>query len=150
MLIREKSLYKSKINSEWKCHQYTNYGETTVGGKTGRQQLSPTHTSPKYSRPDIGNPLKGSDFSRCARRDSKAVTLGTSSTSEELVPAFTWCEAKFALPDAGPGWSIPWKLTFEADRDALFYLNRTFIGRYMVLGPQASFYLPQSSLRSQG
>ncbi|MGA3093288.1 MAG: hypothetical protein ABSD75_32235, partial [Terriglobales bacterium] len=29
-LIREKSLYTSKINSEWKCHQYTNYGETTT------------------------------------------------------------------------------------------------------------------------
>jgi Glycosyl hydrolases family 35/Beta-galactosidase, domain 2/Beta-galactosidase jelly roll domain len=80
----------------------------------------------------------------------KAVPLATSSTSAELVPAFTWCEAGFALPDAGQGWSIPWRLTFEADRDALFYLNGTFIGRYVVVGPQTSFYLSASSLRTNG
>jgi Glycosyl hydrolases family 35/Beta-galactosidase, domain 2/Beta-galactosidase jelly roll domain len=80
----------------------------------------------------------------------KTVTLGTSSTSAELVPAFTWCEAEFVLPDMGQGWSIPWKLTFEADRDALFYLNGVFIGRYVVVGPQTSFYLSESSLRTKG
>lgn len=80
----------------------------------------------------------------------KAVTLGTSSTSAELVPAFTWCEAEFSLPQAGQGWSIPWKLTFEGDRDALFYLNGVFIGRYVVVGPQTSFYLSESSLRTKG
>ena len=80
----------------------------------------------------------------------KAVTLGTSSTSAELVPAFTWCEAEFRLPDAGQGWSIPRKLTFEADRDALFYLNGTFIGRYVVVGPQTSFCLSESLLRTKG
>jgi hypothetical protein len=80
----------------------------------------------------------------------KEVTLSASSTSAELVPAYTWCEAKFILPNAGQGWSISWKLIFEGDRDALFYLNGTFIGRYVVSGPQTSFYLPQSSLRTRG
>jgi Glycosyl hydrolases family 35/Beta-galactosidase, domain 2/Beta-galactosidase second all-beta domain len=80
----------------------------------------------------------------------KAVTPGTSSTGMELVPAFTWCEAEFTLPDAGQGWSIPWKVTFEADRDALFYLNGTFIGRYVVVGPQTSFYISESLLRTKG
>jgi hypothetical protein len=46
-----------------------------------------------------------------------------------------------------PGWSILWKLTFEADRDALSYLNDKFIGRYSVRGPQIAFYLPLSALR---
>ena len=80
----------------------------------------------------------------------KATTLGTPSTNGKLVPAFTWCEAKFTLPDPGQGWSIPWKLNFEADRDALFYLNGAFIGRYVVVGPQTSFYLSESSLRTKG
>ena len=80
----------------------------------------------------------------------KAVTLGTSSTNAELVPAFTWCEAEFTLPDAGHGWSIPWMVNFEADRDALFYLNGTFIGRYVVVGPQTLFYLSESLLRTGG
>jgi hypothetical protein len=30
ILIRAKSLYKSKINSEWKCHHSTNYANTTA------------------------------------------------------------------------------------------------------------------------
>jgi hypothetical protein len=80
----------------------------------------------------------------------RAATIGTSATSAGLVPAFTWCEAKFTLPDVGGEWSIPWKLTFEADRDALFYLNGAFIGRYAVSGPQTSFYLPQPVLRGKG
>jgi hypothetical protein len=80
----------------------------------------------------------------------KAVALGTSSTSTELVPAFAWCEAEFSLPDVGQGWSIPWKVTFEASRDALFYLNGVFIGRYVVVGPQTSFYLPEPLLRTKG
>jgi hypothetical protein len=82
--------------------------------------------------------------------DKKAAALPASSTSAELVPAFIWCEAQFTLPDLGPRWSIPWKLTFEADRDALFYLSGTFIGRYATVGPQTAFYLPASALRATG
>ena len=37
----------------------------------------------------------------------------------------------------------PWKLTFEADRDALIYLNGKFVGRYVTVGPQKEFYLPE-------
>jgi hypothetical protein len=60
----------------------------------------------------------------------------------ELVPAFTWCRTEFALPGVAPGWMAPWKLTFEADRDALLYLNGKFVGRYATVGPQKEFYLP--------
>jgi hypothetical protein len=65
-----------------------------------------------------------------------------SGPAQELVPAFTWCRTEFALPGAAPGWMAPWKLTFEADRDALIYLNGKFVGRYVTVGPQKEFYLP--------
>jgi hypothetical protein len=58
------------------------------------------------------------------------------------VPAFTWCRTEFALPGVEPGWMVPWKVTLEADRDALLYLNGKFVGRYVTVGPQKDFYLP--------
>ena len=66
-----------------------------------------------------------------------------SDPAHELVPAFTWCQTQFALPGVEPGWMAPWKLTFEADRDALIYLNGKFVGRYVTVGPQKEFYLPE-------
>jgi hypothetical protein len=66
-----------------------------------------------------------------------------SGPAHELVPAFTWCRTEFALPGVAPGWMAPWKLTFEADRDALLYLNGKFVGRYVTVGPQKEFYLPE-------
>jgi hypothetical protein len=65
-----------------------------------------------------------------------------SAPTDQLVPAFTWCRTEFALPGGTPGWMAPWKLTFEADRDALIYLNGKFVGRYVTVGPQKDFYLP--------
>jgi hypothetical protein len=66
--------------------------------------------------------------------------------SSGIVPAFTWCRAEFSL-EAGPeGWSIPRRLTIEADRDALLYLNGRFVGRYVIAGPQKDFYLPEPRL----
>jgi hypothetical protein len=61
----------------------------------------------------------------------------------ELVPAFTWYRTEFALPGVAPGRMAPWKLTFEANRDALLYLNGKFVGRYVTVGPQKEFYLPE-------
>jgi hypothetical protein len=66
-----------------------------------------------------------------------------SGPAHELVAAFTWCRTEFALPGVAPGWMAPWKLTFEADRDALLYLNGKFVGRYVTVGPQKEFYLPE-------
>ena len=65
-----------------------------------------------------------------------------SDPAHELVPAFTWYRTEFALPGVAPGWMAPWKLTFEADRDALLCLNGKFVGRYVTVGPQKEFYLP--------
>jgi hypothetical protein len=65
-----------------------------------------------------------------------------SDPAHELVPAFTWCRTEFALPGVAPGWMAPWKLIFEADRDALLYLNGKFVGRYVTVGPQKEFFLP--------
>jgi hypothetical protein len=65
-----------------------------------------------------------------------------SGSAEQLVPAFTWCQTKFVFPGIEAGWLVPWKLTFEADRDALIYLNGKFVGRYATVGPQKEFYLP--------
>jgi len=74
----------------------------------------------------------------------KPADLNDVATSKELVPAFTWCRAEFALPSAVPGWSAPWKVAFEAARDALLYLNGKFIGRYVTAGPQKDFFLPEA------
>jgi len=69
---------------------------------------------------------------------------------EPLVPAFTWCRAEFDSPGPVAGWSVPWKLTFEAERDALLYLNGKFVGRYVTPGPQKDFYLPEPFFNPQG
>jgi len=74
----------------------------------------------------------------------KTASLGGASASE-LVPAFTWCRAEFGLAKH-EGWSLPWKLVFEAQRDALLYLNGRFVGRYVTAGPQTEFYLPEPYL----
>ncbi|HUI41804.1 MAG TPA: beta-galactosidase [Terriglobia bacterium] len=72
----------------------------------------------------------------------------TSSATHGIVPAFTWCRAEFSLDDIPAGWFIPWKLTFEADRDALLYLNGSFLGRYAIAGPQKDFFVPDPYLTS--
>ncbi len=63
-----------------------------------------------------------------------------------IVPAFCWCQAEFSMTAAPEGWSIPWKVSFEAERDALLYLNGRFVGRYVIAGPQTDFYLPEPYL----
>jgi len=68
----------------------------------------------------------------------------------ELAPSFTWCRAEFGLEPPAQGWFLPWKVTFEADRDALLYLNGKFVGRYVTIGPQKEFYLPEPYLVFEG
>ena len=77
---------------------------------------------------------------------SSTVVLEGAASPADLVPAFTWCRAEFALTQA-EGWSVPWKLVFEAERDALIYLNGKFVGRSVTMGPQMEFYLPEPYLR---
>jgi len=62
------------------------------------------------------------------------------------VPAFTWCTARFTVPRPEEAWVIPWKLTFDADCNALIFLNGRFVGRYATIGPQKDFYLPEPYL----
>ena len=80
----------------------------------------------------------------------KTMSLNTEPPAGGLVPAFAWCRAEFNLPPADPSWSIPWKLVFGCDRDALFYLNGSFVGRFITAGPQTDFYLPESFLHWDG
>jgi hypothetical protein len=80
----------------------------------------------------------------------KPTALGDVAIGKELVPAFTWCRAEFALELPSAGWSVPWKLIFEAERDALLYLNGKFVGRYVTVGPQKDFYLPEPCLAFGG
>jgi hypothetical protein len=80
----------------------------------------------------------------------KPADLNDVASGKELVPAFTWCRAEFDLPSPVAGWSVPWKVAFEADRDALLYLNGKFLGRYVTAGPQKDFYLPETFLVSAG
>ena len=70
--------------------------------------------------------------------------------NEPPVPAFTWCRAKFTLPPPDEAWKIPWKLTFDADCDALIFLNGKSVGRYVTIGPQRDFYLPEPYLSPVG
>jgi hypothetical protein len=76
---------------------------------------------------------------------SAAERAASSSAPKEFLPAFTWCRAEFNLPMA-PEWSVPWKASLAADRDALLYLNGKFVGRYVTVGPQEDFYLPEPYL----
>jgi hypothetical protein len=78
------------------------------------------------------------------------VALGGAAPRNELAPAFTWCRAEFGLAPPAQGWFAPWKLVFEADRDALLYLNGKFVGRYVTIGPQKGFYLPEPDLVFEG
>ncbi|MCL5005301.1 MAG: beta-galactosidase [Acidobacteria bacterium] len=73
---------------------------------------------------------------------SEPVQIGTGGP-KELAPAFTWCRAEFTMERPSAEWFAPWKVTFEADRDALLYLNGKFVGRYVTEGPQKDFYLPE-------
>jgi hypothetical protein len=70
--------------------------------------------------------------------------------NQSAVPAFTWCRAEFELPTPAEGWTVPWKLVFDADCDALIYLNGKFVGRYVTVGPQKEFYLPEPYLSPAG
>lgn len=72
--------------------------------------------------------------------------LGDINPSAPLVPSYTWCRTAFSLDKLDDAWQIPIKVTFEADRDALLYLNGKFVGRYMTIGPQKDFYLPDPYL----
>jgi hypothetical protein len=83
-------------------------------------------------------------ITQMAQKEWQTVALESVSASKELVPAFTWCRAEFPLPSVGGGWSVPWKLVFEAERDALLYLNGKFLGRYATGGPQREFYIPDT------
>jgi hypothetical protein len=78
--------------------------------------------------------------------DPKAIGTGG---GKELLPFFTWCSAEFDIQQPSEEWFAPWKLTFEADRDALLYLNGRFVGRYMTIGPQKDFYLPEPFFTSE-
>ncbi|HET9180054.1 MAG TPA: beta-galactosidase [Terriglobia bacterium] len=79
---------------------------------------------------------------------SAPVAIGAGG-GKELLPLFTWCSAEFDLQQPPEEWFAPWKLTFEAERDALLYLNGRFVGRYMTIGPQKDFYLPEPFFASQ-
>ncbi len=73
---------------------------------------------------------------------SSPVAINTGG-EKELLPLFTWCSAEFEMQPPVEEWFAPWKVTLEADRDALIYLNGRFVGRYMTIGPQKDFYLPE-------
>jgi Glycosyl hydrolases family 35/Beta-galactosidase, domain 2 len=70
--------------------------------------------------------------------------------SAVLVPALTWCRADFTLLAPPENWWIPWKLTFQARRDAVLYLNGRILGRYVTAGPQCDFYIPEPFLNPPG
>ncbi|MEJ2009550.1 MAG: beta galactosidase jelly roll domain-containing protein [Acidobacteriota bacterium] len=80
----------------------------------------------------------------------KKASFKASGLSAELIPAFTWCRSEFVLPAVAAAWAVPWKLAFGAERDALIFLNGKFVGRYVTVGPQTEFYLPDAYLEAAG
>jgi hypothetical protein len=82
------------------------------------------------------------DLERLGAWQSKA-TLQKSGSTAEPVPASTWCNASFTLEKPPENWFAPLKVIFRADADALLYLNGRFVGRYVTIGPQTEFYLPE-------
>ena len=51
------------------------------------------------------------------------------------------------MPRIEEAWTVPWKLTFDADCDALIFLNGKFVGRYVADGArERDFYLPEPYL----
>jgi Beta-galactosidase, domain 2/Beta-galactosidase second all-beta domain len=92
-------------------------------------------------------PMRGREIDPQAPADgwSEASSIGGSG-SREIAPAFAWCRADFTISQPAEEWFAPWKLTFEAERDALLYLNGKFVGRYVTEGPQQDFYLPEPYL----
>ena len=95
------------------------------------------------SPPPMRGPQIDAEFSQGGW---KRTSLQGLARREDLIPAFTWCRAGFILEKPSDARSAPWKLTFEADRDALLYLNGKFVGRYVTAGPQSDFYLPEPYL----
>lgn len=96
-----------------------------------------------------GRRLDPSFTRRASEQASESVSGGADGRpggSRSIIPAFTWCRAEFGLELPPEGWLIPRKLTIEADRDALLYLNGRFVGRYVIAGPQNDFYLPEPYL----
>ncbi len=81
-----------------------------------------------------------------AANGAASAAAASESASGGILPAFTWCRAEFSLEADPVGWSLPRKLTIEAERDALLYLNGRFVGRYVIAGPQKDFYLPEPYL----
>lgn len=75
--------------------------------------------------------------------------LDDANAEDKFVPAFTWCRAEFSLPAVPEGWTVPWKLVFDAAHDALIYLNGRFVGRYSTSGPQDEFFLPDPYFKPQ-
>ena len=74
---------------------------------------------------------------------------GGSADEHELVPAFTWFRTTFPLV-SNPEWFSPLKVTIDADRDALIYVNGKFVGYFRMIGPQKDFYLPEPYLHFNG
>ncbi len=80
----------------------------------------------------------------------EAATLGAASGKASFVPAYAWCRTEFQLEQHPEGWFAPYRATLEADCDALLYLNGKFVGRYVTIGPQKDFYLPEPFLNFGG
>jgi hypothetical protein len=96
-------------------------------------------------------PMRGREVNREFAFDGAVpVSFDGHGDGGAMAAAFTWYRTDFALPDADPAWSVPWKLDLQADRDALIYLNCRFIGRFVTTGPQSDFYLPEGLLLRDG
>ena len=81
---------------------------------------------------------------------SARINSATSQSESKLIPAYTWCRAEFTMEKPREEWFAPWKVSFQAQRDALLYLNGKFVGRYVTEGPQQDFYLPEPYLTFGG
>ena len=136
---------------------YELFGSPNVGGNLGElkgiewarlgAEVASASSINAWQIQRFPQPVRGKELDpQFSPASQESVFLGGAPAGEEPLPSFTWCRAEFSLEKPEEIWSVPWRLTFEADRDALLYLNGKFVGRYVTVGPQKDFYLPEPNL----
>jgi glycosyl hydrolase family 35/beta-galactosidase-like protein len=129
----------------------TEFGETArMAELNGIESLtlgSDSERSPGIISWDVQSfavPMRGREINReFPFGGATPVTFDGRGDSGGIAPAFTWYETEFNIPEVGREWSVSWKIEIRADRDALIYLNCRFIGRFVTVGPQSAFHIPE-------
>ena len=128
-----------------KINELKGIASVTVSGAEGETMLDGRWQIQRFPAPMRGREIDP-DFHTGDWMQAALAKAAQANGPAENAPAFAWCRAQFSLPQPAENWQVPWRAEFRADRDALLYLNGKFVGRYMTIGPQTEFFLPDSYL----